>query len=52
MKRPKVLTAQIVVRLTPALLGQLEADAAANERTVGQTVRLAIERFLADAHRP
>ncbi len=47
--RPKVLTAQIVVRLTPELLQSVEQDALAHERTVAQTIRLAVERYLANA---
>lgn len=48
--RARTLTAQVVVRLTPALLRAVERDAQENGRTVSQTIRLAVARHLeADA---
>jgi hypothetical protein len=49
VKRERTLTAQVVLRLTPELLAAVERDAEANERTVSQTIRRAIERYVADA---
>lgn len=40
------LTVQVVVRMTPDLLAMAKAHADANERTVAQTVRLALRRYL------
>lgn len=39
-------TEQVVVRITPDMQARLEAHAAANERNLSQTIRLAIARFL------
>ena len=44
--RPRVLTEQIVVRFTPELMEKLRKDSEANERTVSQTVRFVVERYL------
>lgn len=40
------LTEQVMVRMTPELLNRLRERAAAEERTVAQTVRRAIKRYL------
>lgn len=42
-------SAQIMVRMTPDLLDALKRDADENERTVAQTIRLAVKRFLSAA---
>lgn len=39
-------TQQVMVRLTPDHMTALAAHSAANERTVAQTVRLAIRQYL------
>ena len=41
------LTEHVMVRLSHDLLKQVIANAVENERTVAQTVRLAIKRYLA-----
>lgn len=40
------LSEQVVIRLTPDMLAELREVSERNERTVAQTVRLAIKRFL------
>ncbi len=40
------MTEQIMVRLPPDLHEQLKAEADRDERTVAQTVRLAIKQYL------
>lgn len=44
--RRKVLTEQVVVRLDPNLHHALKADAAANGRTVAQTIRFHLSQTL------
>ena len=39
---------QVMVRLTPDLAAQLKVRSDEEERTVSQTVRLAIKRYLSD----
>ena len=39
-------TEQVMVRLSSEMLADLKAEGAANERTVAQTVRLAVKQFL------
>lgn len=41
------MTEQVMVRMTPDTLCQLQAASKANERTVSQTVRYAIRLYLA-----
>jgi hypothetical protein len=43
------LTAQVMVRMEPAMLAALQADSDVNERTTAQTIRLAIRRYLGEA---
>jgi predicted DNA-binding protein len=43
------MSEQVMVRLTPDLLDQLKTVAEDQERTVAQTVRLAIKQFLGEA---
>lgn len=45
-ERDKVLTRQVVVRLEPLMLAALERHAAANDRTVSQTVRFLLKQAL------
>ncbi len=40
------MTEQVMIRLTPDLLQQLKDAAQSEERTVAQTVRLAIKSYL------
>ena len=40
------MTEQVMIRLTPDLLDQIKAASADQERTVAQTVRLAIKAYL------
>ena len=40
----------VMVRMEPAMKSALQADAKVNERTVSQTVRLAIRRYI-EVHR-
>jgi hypothetical protein len=42
------MSEQVVVRVTPDLLSQLRSVADSQERTVAQTVRLAIKTYLSD----
>jgi predicted DNA-binding protein len=49
---PAEKTEQIMVRMSPELLQQLRDDATIEERSVAQTVRLAIRAYLeSSAHR-
>jgi len=43
---------QVMVRLTPDLLEALRAASQDQERTVAQTIRLAVKRYLADSFQP
>lgn len=43
---PQEMTEQVMIRLPADLLRQLKDDAQAQERTVAQTVRLAIKSYL------
>jgi predicted HicB family RNase H-like nuclease len=43
------MSEHVMVRLTPELRAQLQAAAERQERTVSQTVRLALKRFLEEA---
>ncbi len=43
-------TEQVMVRLSPDLYEQLRTESEAEERTVAQTVRLAIKQYLAPRH--
>lgn len=47
--RRKVLTEQVVVRLEPAMHHALKADAAANGRTLAQTIRFHLGQTLSTA---
>ncbi len=40
------MSEHVMVRLTPELRAQLKAAAESQERTVSQTIRLALKRFL------
>lgn len=46
MTRPKMLTMQVVVRMTPEEHAALRERAERDERTVAQTARRAIRRYL------
>jgi len=45
------MTEQVAVRLTPELLDQIKTVADTQERTVAQTIRLAIKAYLSEATR-
>lgn len=49
--RRRGLTAQVMVRLTPAELQELDELADAEERTRSGLIRLALRRYLANAPR-
>jgi len=46
---PPEMTEQVAVRLTPELLDQIKTVADTQERTVAQTIRLAIKAYLNEA---
>lgn len=43
------MSEHVMVRLTPELRAQLKAAAEMHERTVSQTIRLALKKFLNEA---
>ncbi len=45
---PPEMTEQVAVRLTPELLDQIKTVADTQERTVAQTIRLAIKAYLSE----
>ena len=50
---PEQKTSAVVVRMDAELHGRIVAHAEANERTVAQTVRLAVRQYLErEAHEP
>ena len=49
---PPEMSEQVMVRLTPDLLAALRAVAERQERTVAQTVRLAIKEYLSNTTQP